>query len=75
MGFDADHKIVFDEPKVLAYRACIPDLAKYTKELLTNDSLREEMGKNAAEHALTNFQYQDIAKKALKGIKEKLDIK
>jgi alpha-maltose-1-phosphate synthase len=75
MGFDADHKIVFDEPKVLAYRANISDLVKYTKELLTNDALREEMGRNAAEHALASFQYQDIAKKAVDGIQEKLGIK
>jgi hypothetical protein len=31
MGFDADHKIKFDEPKTFAYRASIPDLVKYTK--------------------------------------------
>ncbi len=74
MGFEADHKIIFDEPKVFAYRASIPDLAKYTKQLLTDDKLREEMGKNAYEHAMTNFQYQDIAKKALKMIQEKLNI-
>lgn len=74
MGFDADHKIVFDEPKVLAYRASIPDLVKYTKQLLLDDKLREEMGKNAYEHAMANFQYKDIAKKALTAIQEKLKI-
>lgn len=75
MGFDADHKIVFDEPKVLAYRASVPDLVKYTKELLTNDALREEMGRNAAEHALANFQYKDIAKRAFGAMQEKLNLK
>jgi len=72
MGFEADHKRKFDEPKVFAYRADIKDLAKYTKELLTNDKLREEMGRKAYEHAMKNFQYQDVAKKALKEIQEKL---
>jgi glycosyltransferase involved in cell wall biosynthesis len=75
MGFDATHKIKFDRPKVFAYRASVPDLAKYTKELLTNDKLREEMGKNAYEHALKNFHYQTIAKKAVKTIQEKLKLK
>lgn len=75
MGFDADHKIVFDKPKIFAYRASVPDLVKYTKQLLTDDKLREEMGKNAREHAMTNFQYIDIAKKALKLIEKKLELK
>lgn len=75
MGFDADHKIVFDKPKIFAYRASVPDLAKYTKRLLTDDKLREEMGKNALEHAMANFQYVDVAKKAVKMIGEKLRLK
>ncbi|MCK4553895.1 glycosyltransferase family 4 protein [Candidatus Parcubacteria bacterium] len=74
MGFEADHKIVFDKPKVFAYRASIPDLTKYTKQLLTDDKLREEMGRNAYEHALDNYQYKDVAKRALGMIKEKLGL-
>lgn len=72
MGFDADHKIVFDKPKVFAYRASIADLIKSTKALLTDDKLREEMGKNAYEHAMSNFQYPDVARQALKMLEEKL---
>jgi len=75
MGFDATHKIKFDQPKIFAYRASISDLVKYTKQLLTDDKLRDEMGKNAYQHAMKNFQYTDIAKKALKVIQEKLNIK
>lgn len=74
MGFEADHKIKFDPPKVFAYRASIADLAKYTKMLLTDDKLREEMGRSAYEHAMANFQYQDVAKKAYKMIQEKLKL-
>ncbi len=74
MGFDADHKIVFEEPKVLAYRASIPDLVKYTKNLLYDDNLREEMGKSGAEHALKNYHYKQIARQAFDAIKEKLKL-
>ncbi len=72
MGFDADHKIVFDQPKILAYRASVPDLVKYTKRLLQDDELRLKMGQAARQHALANFQYKDVAKKALNMIQEKL---
>ena len=74
MGFDADHKIKFDKPKVFAYRANISDLVKYTLQLLTDDKLREEMGQNAYKHAMTNFQYVDISKKALKMIEENIKL-
>ena len=72
MGFEADHKIVFDEPKVFAYRASIPDLTKYTMMLLTDDKLREKMGEEAYKHAMANFQYLDVAKKALKMIEDNI---
>lgn len=71
MGFAADHKIVFEKPKVFAYRASIADLAKYTLMLLTDDNLREEMGRKGAEHAMANYQYVDVAKKALGILQEK----
>jgi len=73
MGFDADHRIHFEEPKVFAYRASIPDLAKYTLELLSNDKLREEMGRNAADHALKNYHYVKVAEQAYNSIKGKLN--
>ncbi|MEA3398348.1 MAG: glycosyltransferase family 4 protein [Patescibacteria group bacterium] len=75
MGFEADHKIKFDKSKVFAYRASVADLIKYTKRLLTDDKLREEMGQKGYEHAMANFQYQNIAKKALKMIEESLGMK
>lgn len=75
MGFEADHKIKFDKPKTFAYRAKVSDLVEYTKKLLTDDKLREEMGKNAREHAMANFVYTDIAKRAVKEIQDKLGIK
>lgn len=73
MGFEADHKIKFDEPKVFAYRADIDDLAKYTLLLLSDDDLRAKIGKQAHEHALSKFQYGDVAKIALKHIEEMME--
>jgi glycosyltransferase involved in cell wall biosynthesis len=73
MGFDADHKIVFDKPKVFAYRASIADLAKYTHQLLTDDALREHMGQDARAHAEKNFHYHQIARLARQLIKERLN--
>jgi alpha-maltose-1-phosphate synthase len=65
MGFEDKHKIVFDKPKTFAYRANIDQLADYTLKLLKDDILREQIGKNAAEHALKTFNYKITAQKML----------
>jgi glycosyltransferase involved in cell wall biosynthesis len=74
MGFDEQVKVKFDNPKTFAYRADIEDLRKYTLKLLTDDKLREEMGKKAREHAVKNFDYRVTSKKMLDVIKEKLEL-
>ncbi|MBU3942867.1 glycosyltransferase family 4 protein [Patescibacteria group bacterium] len=74
MGFKEVFRMKFDKPKTLAYRADIDDLAKFTLDLLANDDLREKMGTQAAQHALDNFQYQNLAQKCANIIKEKLNI-
>ena len=70
MGFEEDHMIKFDNPKIFAYRADVDQLADNTLRLLADEKLREELGKNAAEHALKNFHYKEIARKMLKLIEE-----
>lgn len=74
MGFDEVFKIKFDKPKTLAYRADVDDLAKYTLDLLVNDDLRKKMGDQAAQHALNNFQYRDLAKRCANILREKLNL-
>ena len=70
MGFDNKMLIEFPRPKTFAYRANINQLAEYTLKLLQDDSLRENMGKAAAEHALKNFHYKVTAKKMIELIKD-----
>jgi starch synthase len=70
MGFEDKHKIIFDEPKTFAYRGNVEQLAFYTLRLMTDKSLREQMGKNAAEHALKNFHYRITARKMFDLINE-----
>lgn len=74
MGFSEVFRMKFDNPKTLAFRADPDDLAKFTLDLLSNDNLREAMGKQAAQHALDNFQYQNLAKKCIDLLKEKFNI-
>ena len=72
MGFKEVFRMKFDKPKTLAYRADVDDLAKFTLDLLTNDNLREKMGTQATQHALNNFQYQNLAQRCVNVLKERL---
>lgn len=63
MGFDEKKLIEFPIPKTFAYKANTDQLTEYSLKLLKDDSLREQMGKAAAEHALKNFHYRDIARR------------
>ena len=75
MGFNEKKLIEFPIPKTFTYKANIDQLAEYTLRLLTNDSLREQMGKVAAEHALKNFHYKKTAKDMIDLIEAKLNAK
>jgi alpha-maltose-1-phosphate synthase len=66
MGFDKKKRIEFPIPKTFAYRANTIQLADCTLKLFKDKTLREKMGKQAAEHAFKNFNYKFIAQKIVK---------
>lgn len=74
MGFEKDHKVQFEKPKIFAYRADVDELARYLALLLKDPDLRERMGRAGREHTLKNFAYRDIAKKIADLMKEKLKL-
>ena len=65
MGFNETSQIEFPVPKTFAYHANVEQLGKYTLKLMKDKELREELGRNAAKHALDNFHYKVIAQKLL----------
>ena len=74
MGFEKHEIVKFKEPKTFAYRADINDLREYTLKLLTDEELREKMGKSGREHAVTNFDYKYTSKKMIDTTKERLGL-
>lgn len=74
MGFKRKEVIKFDAPKTFAYRADIDELKKFSLKLLTDDKLREKIGKQARDHVVKNLDYKDIAKKMIDITKEKLGL-
>jgi len=73
-GFENKHKIEFDIPRTVDYRANVQEIAKYMLTLMNNEDLRIEMGKAARKHVVESFDYKVVAKKFIQIIQDKLGI-
>jgi starch synthase len=61
-GFEDLHRVVFDTPRTVDYRANVDDIARYLKDLMTNPRLRDQMGKAARAHVVRHFDYRLVAR-------------
>jgi glycosyltransferase involved in cell wall biosynthesis len=74
-GFENLHKVIFNQPRTVDYRASVDDIAKYLLELMNNQPLREKMGKAGRERAVEYFDYRVVARRFVQIINDKLGIK
>ena len=73
-GFEDHHKVVFNIPRTVDYRANVHDIAKYLLELMKDAPLREKMGRAGRERVVANFDYRIVAKRFVQIISDKLGI-
>jgi starch synthase len=73
-GFKEEHKVVFQSPRILEYRASVDDIAKHLMALMTDPALREKMGQAGRERVVNKFDYRIVAKRFVQIIHEKLGI-
>ena len=74
-GFEAKHRVIFKVPRTVDYRANVHDIAKYLMVLMTDEALRDKMGKAARERVVKNFDYRVVAKRFVQIMNDKLGIK
>ncbi len=73
-GFEPNHKVVFDTPRIVDYRANVQDISKHLMTLMTNEKLRDEMGNAGRQRVVENFDYRVVAKKFVQIMRDKLGI-
>lgn len=73
-GFEDHHKVVFNSPRTVDYRADVHDIAHYMLTLMNDAPLRQKMGNAGRERVVANFDYRVVAKKFIQIINEKLNI-
>jgi len=73
-GYEEGHKVVFDTPRIVDYRADVQDIAQYMELLMNDKNVRDKMGKAGRKRVVANFDYRVVAKKFVQLINEKLGI-
>ena len=74
-GFEDQHKINFEVPRTVDYRANVQDIAKYLMMLMTDNGLRNKMGQAGRERVVENFDYRVVAKRFVLIMNDKLGIR
>jgi starch synthase len=73
-GFEEHHRVVFNKPRTVDYRASVHDIANYLMDLLTNEELRIKMGKAGRKRVVENFDYRVVAQRFVQIMNDKLGI-
>ncbi len=73
-GFEDMHKIIFDVPRTVDYRASIEDIASSLRILMTDPLTRERMGNAARAHVLPRFDYRVVARQFVEIIRRRFGI-
>ena len=73
-GFEERHRVVFNKPRTVDYRASVHDIANYLMDLMTNEELRIKMGKAGRKRVVENFDYRVVAQRFVQIMNDKLGI-
>lgn len=71
-GYPETTVVKFDEPKVIAVRPDVDDLADYLMRFLTDEKLDAGMGAAGRAHVVRTFDYRDIAKHVISVVEDRL---
>jgi len=73
-GYEEGHRIDFDIPRVVDYRANVNDIAGYLLELMNHRLLRIQLGKAGRKRVVENFDYRIVAEQFVSIVQRKLGI-
>lgn len=73
-GIGERHRVVFQEPRTIDYRASVHDIGNYLMTLMTDPELRDKMGSAGRKRVVENFDYRVVAKRFVEIIHKRLNI-
>jgi alpha-maltose-1-phosphate synthase len=73
-GYEDNHRIAFDIPRTVDYRANADDIATDLLDLMTHPLQRIQLGKAARKRVMENFDYRVVAKQFVEIVSRKLGV-
>lgn len=73
-GFEPNHRVVFQNPHTVDYRASVYDIANYLMDLMENPGLRRRMGEAGRKRVVEDYDYRVVAKRFVQIVSERLGI-
>ena len=73
-GYQAGHRVVFQSPRTVDYRASVPDIATHLLTLMKDAELRKRMGEAGRRRVVESYDYRTVARKFVSIVSERLDI-
>lgn len=73
-GYQENKRIVFEEPRIVDYRADVNDIKDALIKLTGSADLRRQMGEAGRKRVVENFDYRVVAAKFVRIINERLNI-
>jgi len=73
-GYQAGHRVVFQSPRTVDYRASVPDIAAHLLTLMKDAELRKRMGEAGRRRVVESYDYRTVARKFVSIVSERLDI-
>jgi len=70
-GFEPNHRVVFEKPRVADYRASSRDIAASLKLLLNDGGLRQRMGEAGRQRVVERFDYRVVARRLVEILSER----
>ena len=74
-GFEERHRVLFEIPRTVDYRANVQDIARHLLVLMNDEKLRVKMGTAGRARVVEKFDYRVVAKKFVQIMTDKLGIK
>ena len=74
-GYPENRKVVFDEPRIVDYRANVPNIANHLRTLMKDPALRQKMGAAGRVRVVEHFDYRVVARRFVEIIKQRLGIR
>lgn len=73
-GFESGHRVVFDPPRIVDYRASVGDIAAFLADLMNSPQRRRQMGEAGRRRVVERFDYRVVARKLVEILNRKLGI-